>query len=70
MCVYFFVSTMISVTCMLCRNDLIDGRHKTKEVPTEREVNPKQIVPRMKEEKEQVIDTCTLITGQSFSLST
>ena len=51
-----FVSTMLSMTCMLLhRNDLIDEHHKNKKVVTQREVNPKQVVPRM-EEKEQVID--------------
>lgn len=42
------------------RNDLIDEQHKSQKVVTQREVNPKQVVPQIKEEKEQVIDTHTL----------
>ena len=51
---------------ILCRNELIDEHHKSKGVVTQREVNPKQIVPQIKEEKEQVIDTLHYYRGTKF----
>ena len=40
---------------------MIDEQHKSKKVVTQREVNPKQVVPQIKEEKEQVTHTLTCI---------
>ena len=64
-----FCEYMSSMTCLLLhRNDLIDDHHKNKKVVTQMEVNPKQVpvVPRIKEEKEQVIDILHYYSGTQF----
>lgn len=40
---------------------MIDEQHKSKKLVTQREVNSKQVVPQIKQEKEQVTHTLSCI---------